>query len=151
MKSRRLVSSELVPASHAPQLHLLNEWVLNNPRCFCKNLRVDPDVFDKLIELVENHPIFGSKCQLPVKIQFAIFLNCAGHYGNAATMEDIADWAGVSVGTIHNCSNRVMIAIAALHDDVIPWNAQDPRCVHEKLRQRSGWREGLGHSGEMDI
>jgi hypothetical protein len=136
--------------SHAPQLHLLDEWALHDTRRFRRKLRVDPGVFDKLVECIENHPIFGSERQLPVEVQLAIFLNRAGHYGNAATTEDVADWAGVSVGTVYNCSNRVMIAIAALHDDAISWNPQDPRCIHEKARakewveSRAGpeWRDG---------
>jgi hypothetical protein len=118
--------------SHAPQLHLLDEWSLNDPRRFRRKLRVDPPVFDRLVELIENHPIFASDRQLPVEIQLAIFLNRAGHYGNAATSEDVAEWAGVSVGTVYNCTNRVMIAIAAHHDDALSWNLEDPHCLHEK-------------------
>jgi hypothetical protein len=47
--------------------------------------------------MIENHAIFGSDHQLPCEIQLAIFLNHAGHYGNAATIQDIADWAGISM------------------------------------------------------
>jgi hypothetical protein len=48
--------------------------------------------------MIEAHAIFGSDFQLPVEIQFAIFLNHAGHYGDVVTIQDIADWAGVSGG-----------------------------------------------------
>jgi hypothetical protein len=81
--------------------------------------------------MIQNHPIFGSDRQLPCEIQLAIFLNCAGHYGNAATIQDIADWAGISVGSIYNCTNRVMIAIASLHD---------PDCIREKTKAKE-WVE----------
>ena len=40
-----------------------------------------------------------------------IFLNHIGHYGNAVTLQDISEWAGVSVGSVQNCTDRVMIAI----------------------------------------
>jgi hypothetical protein len=40
--------------------------------------------------MIENHAIFGSDRQLPCEIQLDIFLNHAGHYGNAATIQDIA-------------------------------------------------------------
>jgi hypothetical protein len=127
--------------SHAPQLHLLDEWALNNDiRRFRQKLRVDPSVFDHLVDMIENHPIFGSDRQLPCEIQLAIFLNRAGHYGNAATIQDIADWAGISVGSIYNCTNRVMIAIASLHDSAISWNLHDPDCIREKAKAQE-WVE----------
>jgi hypothetical protein len=70
---------------------------LSQSHCLC----------DKLFEMIEAHAIFGSDRQPPVEIQFAIFLNHAGHYGNAFTIQDITDWAGVSVGTAHNCTNCI--------------------------------------------
>ncbi|KAG2034844.1 hypothetical protein BDR03DRAFT_1013021 [Suillus americanus] len=45
-------------ATHAPQLHLLDEWRLENPRRFCRKLRVDPKVFIKLVNKIIHHPIF---------------------------------------------------------------------------------------------
>ncbi|EGO27776.1 hypothetical protein SERLADRAFT_414047 [Serpula lacrymans var. lacrymans S7.9] len=41
------------------------------------------------------------------------------HYGNRASVADIADWSGVSVGGVELCTKRCMIAIISLHDDVI--------------------------------
>ncbi|KAG2067112.1 hypothetical protein BDR04DRAFT_1129750 [Suillus decipiens] len=40
---------------------------------------------------------------LPVIVQLTIFLNGVGCYGNTATMEDLAEWVGVSIGTVYNC------------------------------------------------
>ncbi|KAF9223943.1 hypothetical protein BS17DRAFT_678473, partial [Gyrodon lividus] len=54
---------------------------------------------------------------LPTAIQLAIFLNHAGHYGNAISPKDVAQWAGVSVGFVINCTNHVMVAILDQHDD----------------------------------
>jgi hypothetical protein len=93
-----------------------------------------------LVDMIENHAIFGSDRQLPCEIQLAIFLNCAGHYGNAATSQDIADWAGISVGSIYNCTNHVMIAIASLHDSAISWNLYDPDYICEKAKAKE-WVE----------
>jgi hypothetical protein len=88
-------------------------------------------------------PMHFTTCE----IQLAIFLNCACHYGNAATIQDIADWAGISVGSIYNCTNCVMIAIALLHDLAISRNLHDPDCIREKAKAKESrtcgeWRDG---------
>jgi hypothetical protein len=59
-------------------------------------------------------------------------MNHVGYYGNAVTIQDIADWAGVSVGTVYNCTNCIMITIALFHNDTISWNLQNPKCLHAK-------------------
>jgi hypothetical protein len=114
--------------TRAPQLHLLQEWVLLSPEKFCRKLRIDAEVFDKLTTLIQAHPIFHNNSnnpQLPVAVQLAIFLNGVSHYGNAVTTEDISDWAGVSVGTIYNCYKRVMITISQVHDRAIYFDLLD--------------------------
>ncbi|KIJ05731.1 hypothetical protein PAXINDRAFT_93062, partial [Paxillus involutus ATCC 200175] len=96
-----------------------------NPRQFRRKLRTSPDVFSALVEKINDHDIFmnnSNNPQMPVWIQLAIFLNGAGHYGNTATSQDMAEWAGVSVGTVHNCYKRVMVAILHHHDAVIHFN-----------------------------
>ncbi|KAG2045734.1 hypothetical protein BDR06DRAFT_900306, partial [Suillus hirtellus] len=57
--------------------------------------------------------------QFPVAIQLAIFLNHVGHYGNAISNEDVCRWAGVSIGSVMNCTNCVMMALLAKHDKFI--------------------------------
>ncbi|KAG2054074.1 hypothetical protein BDR06DRAFT_826215, partial [Suillus hirtellus] len=106
----------------------LQEWALLSPEKFRRKLRIDAEVFNKLTTLIQAHPIFHNNLnnpQLPVAVQLTIFLNGVGHYGNAATTEDISDWAGVSVGTIYNCYKRVMIAILQLHDRAIHFDPLD--------------------------
>lgn len=74
--------------NHALQLHLLEEWALDHPEKFRHKLCVDPPVFMELVNQINNHPVFynnSNNPQLPVLVQLAIFLNSAGHYGNAAT------------------------------------------------------------------
>jgi hypothetical protein len=58
-----------------------------------KKLCIDPEVFDCIVEKIQSNPIFSNRSnnlQLPVSIQLAIFLNWAGHYGNAISTEDVA-------------------------------------------------------------
>ncbi|KAG1816386.1 uncharacterized protein BJ212DRAFT_1480841 [Suillus subaureus] len=85
--------ADAITALH-DELHLLEEWALFLPENFCCKLCVDVDVFDELTKLIQGHTIFYNNLnnpQLPVPIQLTIFLNGTGHYGNAATTEDISD------------------------------------------------------------
>ncbi|KIK13199.1 hypothetical protein PISMIDRAFT_119302 [Pisolithus microcarpus 441] len=104
-----------VKAPHALQIQLLEEWCLNdNLKKFCHKLHVDPDVFASLITKLENHLVFNNNSnnpQLLVSVQLTVFSNGLSHYGNGATMEDIAEWAGISVGMVYNCYCQVMIAL----------------------------------------
>jgi hypothetical protein len=103
------------------QLHLiLNIYRTSHIKRFRRNLRVNPETFDALVDLIEDDPIFHSdnnNQQLPVRYQLAIALYRFGHFGNAASVESIAQWAGCSAGTVFSCTRRVMVAITGLHDD----------------------------------
>jgi len=151
---RSRVLNHRIKLSQAPQLHLLSEWALHAPEKFRRKLRVSPDVFDALVNRIKEHPIFynnSNNPQLPIPIQLAIFLNAIGHYGNAATREDLADWAGVSIGTIYNCWKRVMIAILQHHDDAIHYDPLDREDQNERERAKQWveertcreWRNGF--------
>ncbi|OCH88217.1 hypothetical protein OBBRIDRAFT_734867, partial [Obba rivulosa] len=111
---------------------------------------IPPCVFDELVKILHPHSIFHNQfnhAQLSVNIQLAIFLYCAGHYGNAASVADIADWAGVSKGTVVNCTWRVAVALLDLHDDAIS-KPTEPQRNSVKLfthtRSSCGaWRNGF--------
>ncbi|KIK98292.1 hypothetical protein PAXRUDRAFT_134508 [Paxillus rubicundulus Ve08.2h10] len=106
----------------APQIHVLAQCGKECPKLFHKKIRVNPEIFDNILDQLSDHPIFQSKSnnpQLPVAVQLAIFLNHAGHYGNAISPDDVALWAGVSVGSVINCTNHVMIAILDQHDNFL--------------------------------
>ncbi|KAF9226101.1 hypothetical protein BS17DRAFT_698676, partial [Gyrodon lividus] len=78
-------------------------------------LRVNPKICDDILDQISDHPTFSSgesqNFQLPIAIQLAIFLNCTGHDGNAISPKHVSQWAGVSVGSVINCTNHVMVAI----------------------------------------
>ena len=65
--------------------------------------------------------------QSPVHIQLAIALFQSGHDGNTASVEAIAQWAGVSAGGVVNCTCQVMIAFFALHDSAIYWPSEEEK------------------------
>ena len=110
------------PIPKSSQLHLLDHWRIHNPERFRRKLRVEPQTFDSLISRIEDHTIFHNNSnsdQLPVYIQLYIFLFCAGHYGNASSPEDTAQWAGISVGGVEKCTDRVIVALLSCHDEAI--------------------------------
>jgi len=119
------------PLPRAPQLHLLVHFGEHCPLLFCHKLHVDPEIFDDILNLISDHPIFHSNSnnsQLPIAIQLAIFLNHAGHYGNSISLLDVSQWAGVSVGSVINCTNHVMVALLDQHDAFMgfpPHNSKD--------------------------
>lgn len=134
--------------ARAPQLQLLEQWALDgDDEKFRRKLRVDPEVFKHLVNCIQDHPGFVSKSnnpQFPVPIQLAIFLNGAGHYGNAATTQDLAEWAGVSLGTVYNCIRRVMIAILQLHDEYIHFDPLEEDDQRERERAKRWVEEQCG-------
>jgi hypothetical protein len=110
------------PIPKSSQLHLLDHWRIHNPERFRRKLRVEPQTFDSLVSRIEDHSIFHNNSnisQLPVYIQLYIFLFRAGHYGNASSPEDTAQWAGVSVGGVQKCTDRVIVALLSCHDEAI--------------------------------
>jgi hypothetical protein len=139
------------PLMRASQLHLLDHFIQHRPLLFRKKLRVDPDIFDDILDQISDHPIFhnhSNNPQLPVAIQLAIFLNRAGHYGNAVSPEDVSQWAGVSVGSVINCTNRVMIAILDQHDTFISFptpDSEDAQLAQQFAESCScpEWRNGF--------
>ncbi|KIK23127.1 hypothetical protein PISMIDRAFT_101106, partial [Pisolithus microcarpus 441] len=113
---------------HSPQLHMLEHFTDFLPNSFCAKLHVTPKIFNCILDQITNHPIFqtwSNHSQLPVAIQLAIFLNHAGHYGNATTLEDLCQCPGVSVGSVINCMSHVMVALLDQHDEFIAIPMED--------------------------
>ncbi|KAG2336457.1 hypothetical protein BDR05DRAFT_896703, partial [Suillus weaverae] len=128
VKRARVLHKPDEPPPRAPQLHMLVHHEEHRPHLFRQKLRVNLEIFDDILDDISDHPIFQNQSnnpQLPISIQLAIFLNRAGHYGNAITLEDVAQWAGVSVGSVVNCTNRVMVVVLDAHDQFICFPAGD--------------------------
>ncbi|KAH7903796.1 hypothetical protein BJ138DRAFT_1020070 [Hygrophoropsis aurantiaca] len=108
---------------------VLDGYRVDDPTRFRRNLRCPPSTFDALVALLEPNPIFHNNSnipQLPVPYQLAMFLRRAGNYGNASSPEDVAQWAGLSVGAVEKSTNRVLVAIDDLHKKAmeLPGDAQ---------------------------
>ncbi|KJA13255.1 hypothetical protein HYPSUDRAFT_116800, partial [Hypholoma sublateritium FD-334 SS-4] len=102
----------------------------SHPKRFRRNLRVSPSTFDAIVARIRTHSVFENKSyceQFPVEIQLAIALYCFGHNGNAASVEVIAQWAGVSAGIVVKATRQVIIAMLSLHDSVIRWPTEEEK------------------------
>ncbi|KAG2052985.1 hypothetical protein BDR06DRAFT_982940 [Suillus hirtellus] len=117
----------------------------------CRILRTSL-TFDDILNQISNHHVFHNQSnnpQLPVAVQLAICLNRVGHYGNASSLKDISQWAGVSVGSVINCMNCVMAALLAEHDNFISFptlNSVDAACSQAYALKTSGcpeWQKGI--------
>ena len=133
------------------QLELLHYFAEDRVSLFRKKVRVDPPIFDDILDQISDHAVFHNQSnnrQLPVSVQLAIFLNRVGHYGNSSSPEDIAQWAGVSVGTVVNCTNRVMASLLAQHDAFINIphvysNDTRQARLYAEFQTCRGWRNGV--------
>jgi len=80
-------------------------------------------MFDSIVALIVDNPVFynDSNCsQFPVHLQLCLFLFGAGHYGNAASSKDTAQWAGVSVGGVEKCTDCVVTLCSPHGRKIIP-------------------------------
>ena len=101
---------------------------------------MDPHTFNVLISLIEDHLAFQNNAhtpQLPVPYQLGIALYRFGHFGNAASVKAVAQFAGCSEGAVIKSTRRVMIAFAALHDQAIRWPSP------EEKQEASDWVESV--------
>ncbi|KIK34678.1 hypothetical protein CY34DRAFT_97519, partial [Suillus luteus UH-Slu-Lm8-n1] len=94
---------ERPPMLKAGSLQLAWEYAQNTAHhsCFINMLRVLPKVFYVILGLIEDHPVFQNHSnhpQAPVQIQLAVTLYRMGRYGNGASIQDIARFAGISEG-----------------------------------------------------
>ncbi|KAF6746460.1 hypothetical protein DFP72DRAFT_823115 [Ephemerocybe angulata] len=149
LADRRLRFSEKVPkASQLPLV--LGQFKENDPKRFQRNLRVSPATFDALVLAIEDHSVFHNRSytakQFPVEIQLAIALYRFGHFGNAASVEGVAQWSGTSAGLIVKSTVRVIVAFLSLHDKVIRWpSPSEKKAAKQWVEDEScpAWRDGF--------
>ena len=140
------------PVAKSGSLHLAWEYAQSpsDHHRFINMLRVSPTVFQVILSLIEDHPIFYNESNNPqasVEVQLAITLYRMGRYGNGASVEDIAWIAGCSEGAVELYTKRCFTAIESLHDDYVhpPTDAEKEveKCwMDQHLGFKGTWREG---------
>ena len=67
---------------------------------------------------------------------------------NAATPEDITEWAGVNIGSVVNCTNHVMVVILDQHNNFVyvPGDKSEDMglaCLFAAQKMCSAWQGGV--------
>ncbi|KAH7918099.1 hypothetical protein BV22DRAFT_997097, partial [Leucogyrophana mollusca] len=93
------------PVRKAGSLHLAWEYAQSpaDHHRFVNMLHISPKVFQAILGLIEDHPIFYNESNTPqesVEVQLGVTLYRMGRYGNGASLEDIAQVAGCSEGAV---------------------------------------------------
>ena len=150
LQTRYLNGQHSVPK--AGILHLAWEYAQNpgDHHRFISMLCVSPLVFDVILTMIQDHPIFANRSnnsQIPVKQQLAVMLYRMGCYGNGATVDDIAHIAGCSEGSVENYTERCFTAIESLYPLFIrkPTPAEkevEKQWIDEHLGFKGLWQEG---------
>jgi hypothetical protein len=148
--TRYLNGRHRVPKSG--NLHIAWEYVKNpaDHHRFINLLRVTPLVFDTILTLIEDHPIFmnnSNNTQTPVEVQLAVTLYRMGRYGNGASIEDVGRIAGCSEGSVENYTRRCFTAIEALHSLFVrrltlAEKEVEKQWIDQQIGFRGTWREG---------
>jgi hypothetical protein len=117
---------------------------------FVNMLRVTPPVFQFILNLIEENPIFyndSNNSQAPVEQQLAVTLFRMGRFGNGASLEDIARTAGCSEGSVENFTRRCFDAVeefqSAFVRKLTPEEKEVEKCwMDEQVGFVGLWREG---------
>ncbi|RPA72596.1 hypothetical protein BJ508DRAFT_200353, partial [Ascobolus immersus RN42] len=110
--------------------HLCGE----KPRTFRLLMRMSLPSFNALVRLVENHPIFhnASHCpQAPVAHQMAVFFYRLGMANAGSSLGHTRYSLGLGEGTVHEYTQRALIAINSLKTEWIKWPTQEARNEHK--------------------
>lgn len=131
----------------AGNLHLAWEYAQNpeDHGRFINMLRVSPFVFEFILLLIKDHPVFANSSnnpQAPVDVQLAVTLYRMGRFGNGASLEDIARDAGCSEGAVEKYTERCFEAIESLHNIFVQRLTDE-----EKERQKEWMDNHLGFRG----
>lgn len=140
------------PVLQVRNLHLAWEYA-QSPEThhrFQQMLRVEPETFQVLLELIQDHSVFSQQSnntQAPVETQLAVTLFCMGRFGNGASIKDIACQAGCSEGSVINYTLQCFTAIADLHDLFIrkltpEEKEKEKEWVDEQVGFHGSWRDG---------
>jgi len=140
------------PVLKSGTLHLAWEYAQSpsDHHRFINMLCVSPEVFQVILSLIEDHPVFSNNSNHPqelVKVQLGVTLYRMGRYGNGASLEDIAHVAGCSEGAVELYTQRCFRAMDAVHNAFVclPTAVEKEweKCwIDERLGFRGTWQEG---------
>jgi len=117
---------------------------------FRKHFRVNRLTSTKLntLLLASARPVFSRRrggAQVKLELQLAITLSRLGHYGNACSVDAVADLFGVSVGAVIKSTRRVVKVLADAAPQHIQWpNAQRRAALSAFAAKKDGFQQCIG-------
>ncbi|KAK9321370.1 hypothetical protein V1517DRAFT_175131 [Lipomyces orientalis] len=150
IESRRYLNRSRILRHSATTDLLLNYYKVERPDIFRNKLRVYPETFDGLVTLLKEAPVFLSMTgynATSVEMHLAILLYRLGHYGNGASIEEVASWAGVGAGTVDCITKRTLFAIFQidLESSAVRWPTPEEREQYKQWVEAMScpeWRNG---------
>ena len=141
---------EAIPKDSNQLYLLLNDYKVNRPDIFRSYLRISPECFDDVVEVIRDDEIFhnnSNNAQMPVEQQLAIALYRFGHYGNAASTMKVALWAGVGFGTVPLVSKQVIKALNSeqFRRSSVRWSSEGAKATAKASVEEAScpaWRDG---------
>src|SRR6266536_1315587 len=112
---------------------------------FKKIMRMFPENFKVLVNLLGTHPIFISnniKQQAPVELQLAVFLR---RLGSKEDVFSVCSRYGIAEGTVLLYCKRIMKAIISHKAEYVKWpTGQDRKFVHDGFEAIGGIEDIIG-------
>ncbi|KAE8218999.1 hypothetical protein CF326_g9046 [Tilletia indica] len=135
LESRRVILARRMPRETEPLISVLQRLrQLDSPSdlMFFRHLvRMTPDAFDTIVQLVSVHPVFQDKnperLGAPVDEQVAVALYRFGRYGNGGGVLDVAYTCGCGEGSVVAYSWRVAAALYGLREQVLCWASEEEK------------------------
>jgi hypothetical protein len=126
--------------------HWFNEILPSyNDKRFKKILRMTPESFTKLVQLISSHDIFKSNSkrkQAPVKLQLAIFLH---RIESRSDIFNICSKFGIGEETVILYTKRIIKAIIAQKNLFVQWPKGEKRNhVHRGFQLIGGFENVIG-------
>ncbi|KAI9911877.1 hypothetical protein PsorP6_009292 [Peronosclerospora sorghi] len=112
------------------------------PESFNQAVRVLPETFEYILNLIKNDPVFINRSFCPqdaVSVQLSLALERLGMNGNGAAVKRIPRTAGVADGTVKLYTDRVISALVRLASEFVLWpQPEERREISRRIAQRSG-------------
>ena len=137
--SRYLNERTTIPKTRA----LLDVVMQFDDREFKVLARCEKASFVRMVELIEDHPVFdkGSRHkQSPVWLQLLVVLNRLGCDGNGASIQRTAMFNGISYGSVEKFTQRVFTAIRSLEAQFVYWpNPEERARISKRIYYQEQW------------
>ncbi len=143
-ETRFIYEKTLIPKSNYRDLILPNV----SEALWQRDIRMTHETFINIFYRIRDDPIFhnnSNNVQAHVSIQMMITFYRFGHFGNAASVPDVASKFGVATGSVDLYTNRVIIALFNLLPSIIVWpNREERRAIATEIKIDTGFPDCIG-------